>query len=51
VRSASILQSTQFSAYDEKLEREMSKWRYQPHQVNGVATPVCTQITVIYQQR
>lgn len=51
VQSTSLLRSTQFTAYDEKLEREMRNWRYQPHQVNGVATPVCTSITVIYQQR
>ncbi len=51
VRSASMIKSTGFDAYDAKLGREMRSWRYQPYQVDGVATPVCTVITVIYRQR
>ncbi|MEZ4364626.1 MAG: energy transducer TonB [Kofleriaceae bacterium] len=51
VRSASMLRSTSFPAYDAKLEREMRTWRYRPYRVDGVATPVCTVITVIYRQR
>lgn len=51
VTSTRMMQSTQFSAYDEKLEREIRQWRYQPYTVNGVATPVCTMVTFVYRQR
>ncbi len=51
VRSATIARSTSFPAYDAKLQREMQGWRYQPYQVDGVATPVCTMVTFIYRQR
>ena len=51
VRSANIVVSTEFPAYDAKLEREIRNWRYQPYQVDGVATPVCTIVTFLYRQR
>jgi TonB family protein len=51
VVSTRMMQSTTFSAYDEKLEREIRQWRYQPYSVNGVATPVCTMVTFVYRQR
>ena len=51
VRSATVVRSTTFSAYDAKLTREMRGWRYQPYQLDGVATPVCTMVTFIYRQR
>jgi TonB family protein len=51
VRSANIVVSTEFPAYDAKLEREIRNWRYQPYQVDGVATPVCTNVTFLYRQR
>jgi hypothetical protein len=51
VDSAVMARSTEFSAYDAKLERETRRWRYQPYRVNGAATPVCTLVTFIYRQR
>jgi protein TonB len=51
VRSANIVVSTEFPAYDAKLEREVRTWRYQPYRVDGVATPVCTNVTFLYRQR
>jgi periplasmic protein TonB len=51
VTSTQLMQSTTFSAYDEKLEREIRSWRYLPYTVNGVATPVCTMVTFVYRQR
>jgi len=50
IDSMRILKSTGFPAYDQKIQREMQKWRYRPFQVNGKAAPVCTAVTFIYQQ-
>ena len=36
--------------YDAKIQAEMSKWRYRPYTVNGVAKPVCSSVTFIYTQ-
>jgi outer membrane biosynthesis protein TonB len=51
VRSANILVSTEFPAYDAKLEREIRTWRDQLDRVDGVSTPVCTSVTFLYRQR
>ncbi len=51
VSSVVMRKSTEFAAYDQKLLREMRSWRYQPYQVNGLATPVCTMVTFLYRQR
>ncbi len=51
VSSVSLIKSSGFSAYDDKIRREMNSWRYRPYTVNGTAVPVCTSITFIYQQR
>ncbi len=50
VMSVSMLKSTGFSAYDEKIQRAMRTWRYRPYQVNGKSVPVCTAVTFIYSQ-
>lgn len=49
--SISVLRSSGYSSYDDKLEREMSSWRYRPFMVDGVASPVCTSVIFIYRQR
>jgi hypothetical protein len=47
----SILRSSCFPRYDaEIIERIRSEWRYSPYQVDGVARPVCTDVTFIYSQ-
>jgi hypothetical protein len=50
VNSVSLLRTTGFAAYDEKILREMRAWGYSPYRVNGVAVPVCTGVTFIYRQ-
>jgi len=51
VSSVSVLKSSGFPAYDAKIQREMSTWRYRPYVVNGKASPVCTAVTYIYSQK
>lgn len=46
-----MLKPSGFPMYDAKLQREMRLWRYTPFTVDGVAKPVCTSVTFIYQQR
>lgn len=46
-----MLKSTGFTAYDDKIMREMRQWRYRPYAVNGRAVPVCTAVTFIYSQK
>ncbi len=48
VALVSQLRSTGFPNYDSQITREMKRWTYRPHQVNGIATPVCTAVTFIY---
>jgi hypothetical protein len=42
------LRSTEHGGYDAKLERELRTWRYEPHLVDGVATPACTAVSFVY---
>lgn len=48
VTKVTLLKSTGFPAYDQKLQREMRAWAYRPYLVNGKAVPVCTAVTFIY---
>ncbi|HVK76075.1 MAG TPA: TonB family protein, partial [Kofleriaceae bacterium] len=51
VESVRIMKSSGFPAYDQKLEREIKKWRYRPFTVNGQAAPVCSVVSFAYRQR
>jgi protein TonB len=51
VKSLTILKSTTYPAYDNKIKSKMHEWRYRPFQVNGKAVPVCTSVTFIYRPR
>ena len=51
IASVKIMKSSGFPAYDQKLTREISKWRYRPFSVNGTPTPVCSAIQFIYRQK
>jgi len=52
ISSITMLKSTGFPAYDNKIQRKMrSEWRYKPYMVNGKAVPVCTAVTFIYSQK
>jgi protein TonB len=50
VKSVKILKSSGFPAYDSKIENEAGDWKYKPFLVDGVPTPVCTAVTIIYVQ-
>jgi len=50
VKHVTLLRTTEFAAYDEKILREMRAWQYSPYRVNGNAVPVCTAVTFIYRQ-
>ena len=51
VDKLSVLKSTNYPAYDNKIKSKMREWRYRPFQVNGKAVPVCTSVTFIYRPR
>jgi TonB family protein len=51
VSALNLLKSSGFPDYDAKLLTTMWTWRYRPYLVEGVARPVCTSVTFIYQQR
>ncbi len=51
VSSLSMLKSTNYPGYDNKIKSKMREWRYRPFQVNGKAVPVCTSVTFIYRPR
>ena len=50
VRSVSVLKTTGAPRYDEKILTKMGEWRYKPFVDAGVAVPVCTAVTFIYEQ-
>lgn len=39
-----------FAKYDEKIREHMSEWEYSPFEINGKPAPICTAVTIIYQQ-
>ena len=51
VRSVNIIKPSGFGAYDAKIKREMTGWKYRPFMVNGKPAPVCTAVTFIYVQK
>jgi TonB family protein len=51
IASVKVMKSSGFVAYDQKLDREIRKWRYKPFSVNGTPTPVCSAIQFIYRQK
>lgn len=50
-KKVKFLQSTGYDQYDFKIATVMSTWRYSPLTVDGVPTPVCTSVTIIYGPR
>jgi hypothetical protein len=50
IASITMLKSTGFAAYDNRIQTEMKLWRYSPYVVNGKQVPVCTAVTFIYSQ-
>ena len=51
VSSVDMVQSTGFSTYDAKIEREIRTWRYRPFLIDGKPAAVCTAVTFIYAQK
>jgi hypothetical protein len=51
VDTVTMLKSSGFPSYDQKLEAGMRSWTYKPFMVNGKAAPVCTAVTFIYSQK
>ena len=51
IASVKVMKSSGFALYDQKLDREIRKWRYKPFSVNGTPTPVCSAIQFIYRQK
>ncbi|KAB2896222.1 MAG: TonB family protein [Kofleriaceae bacterium] len=49
--SVRIMKSSGFPAYDQKLTREINKWRYRPFMVDGTPTPVCSVVQFVYRQK
>ncbi len=49
--STSVLRSSGYPSYDDKLEREMASWRYRPYTVDGIPSAVCTTVVFLYRQR
>jgi hypothetical protein len=50
VSSVSVLKTTGAPRYDDKILTKMGEWRYKPFVDAGVAVPVCTAVTFIYEQ-
>ncbi len=46
-----LLKSSGYRAYDKKIIIELGKWRYRPFLVNGRPVPVCTSVTLLYNQK
>lgn len=51
VTSARVAIPTGYPEYDARLIDRMQSWRYEPHQVNGVAVPVCSTVTFVYRMQ
>lgn len=51
VADIGVVRSTNFRAYDAKIQRQIRTWRYQPVLLDGKPAPVCTMVTLIYQQK
>jgi protein TonB len=51
VDKISVLKSTSYPSYDNKIKSKMREWRYRPFKVNGKPVPVCTSVTFIYRPR
>jgi TonB family protein len=48
VTQVKLFRSSGHPGYDDKIQRTMQEWGYQPVLINGEPSPVCTAITHIY---
>ncbi|NVB76872.1 MAG: hypothetical protein HOV81_00620 [Kofleriaceae bacterium] len=50
VGSVTMLRSSGIPNFDEKIRKRILGWRYTPFQINGKPAPVCTTLSVVYNQ-
>jgi len=50
ISSVTMLRSSGVPKYDEKIRKRISDWEYKPFEINGKPAPVCTTVTIIYNQ-
>jgi hypothetical protein len=50
ISSVTTLRSSGLPGYDEKIRKAISAWEYSPVHINGKPAPVCTAVTIIYNQ-
>lgn len=50
VTSAHIVRSSNYPDYDDKIVREVQKWRFRPISIAGEFSPACTNIPFAYVQ-
>jgi hypothetical protein len=50
ISSVTMLRSSGLPGYDEKIRKQIGTWEYTPFQINGKPAPVCTAVTIIYNQ-
>jgi hypothetical protein len=50
VASLSVVESSGYEGYDQRIAAEMMQWKYRPYMVDGKAVPVCTSVTFKYIQ-
>jgi len=50
VSSVETVRSSGLPTYDRKIRKRISEWRYKPFEINGSPAPVCTIVTIIYNQ-
>jgi TonB family protein len=52
IKAVTVLKASGFPAYDAKIKKTIEDtWQYRPFMVDGVATPVCAALTLIYVQK
>ena len=51
IASLTMLRSSGFPGYDEKIHKQITTtWQYSPFMINCKPQPICTSVTIIYNQ-
>ncbi len=50
IASIKLSKSSGYAEYDHKIQQTMREWKYRPYLSNGTPTPICSQVTFIYEQ-
>ena len=51
IGSVKLLRSSGLAAYDAKIHGQIRTWQYAPFMINCKPQPVCTSVTIIYNQQ